>query len=212
MMFVVQNAPLVVFAGNIAAGKSTAARLVAKSFGWQFVPEPADEDVILSMFYADMPTWTFTLNMHLLGVRAEQLMMARDRIKGVVIDRSIFEDRLFVDLALELGNTTPTNAAVFDRLFRTFEGLLPPPDLLVYLRSSTTSLLERAQSRGRPFENDLSLEYLEALQSRYERWIAEYNCGPIIQIDTHDLDLRTPVGADKLVAAVASALETYLKP
>jgi deoxyadenosine/deoxycytidine kinase len=207
-----ETAPLVVLAGNIAAGKSTAARLVAEAFGWQFVPEPADEDVILRLFYEDMRAWTFTLNMHLLGVRAEQLAVAKDRTRGVVIDRSIFEDRLFVELALELGNTSRTNAVVFDRLFRTFERLLPPPDLLVYLRSSTTSLLQRARFRGRPFENDLSLEYLDALQSKYERWIAEYRHGPLIQLDTHELDLRTPVGSDALIAAVASALEISPKP
>ena len=56
-------------------------------------------------------------------------------------------------------------------LFSTMTTYLNKPDLIVYLRATTDTLLSRIRSRGREFEKSISPEYLHMLNIAYEHWI-----------------------------------------
>lgn len=71
-----QRRPLVVLAGNIAAGKTTMTLLLAGALGATSYLESVAGNPFLERYYADMPTWTFHLNMFFLADRARQLVDA----------------------------------------------------------------------------------------------------------------------------------------
>ena len=48
-----------------------------------------------------------------------------------------------------------------------------PPQVLVYLRTSTPTLLERIHRRGRDFEQSIGAEYLETLTGFYDALVAD---------------------------------------
>ena len=51
------------------------------------------------------------------------------------------------------------------------ESFIQPPDLLIYLRASIPTLVGQIQQRGRDYENNIRLDYLNRLNERYEAWI-----------------------------------------
>ncbi|MCL4857044.1 MAG: deoxynucleoside kinase, partial [Flavobacteriales bacterium] len=58
-----------------------------------------------------------------------------------------------------------------------------PPDLLIYLRASVSTLVNQIQKRGRDYEESIRLDYLKRLNERYEAWISTYDQGKILIID-----------------------------
>jgi deoxyadenosine/deoxycytidine kinase len=63
------------------------------------------------------------------------------------------------------------------------------PDLLIYLKSSVPHLVSQIQKRGRDYEKSISIEYLNNLNERYDKWIAEYD-GEILVIEADELDFE----------------------
>jgi deoxyadenosine/deoxycytidine kinase len=65
---------------------------------------------------------------------------------------------------------------------------LRPPDLLIYLRASVPTLVRQIQSRGRDFETNIRIDYLERLNTHYENWIDRYDLGPKLIVESDELD------------------------
>ena len=63
-------------------------------------------------------------------------------------------------------------------LYDGIRAFLPPPDLLVYLKSSVDTLLARIKQRGRDFERDISPDYLHRLNRLYDAWIDHWESLP----------------------------------
>jgi deoxyadenosine/deoxycytidine kinase len=68
------------------------------------------------------------------------------------------------------------------------ESTVPPPDLLIYARSSIPNLVSKIHKRGREYENSISIDYLSRLNERYEAWISTYDKGDLLIIDVDDID------------------------
>lgn len=68
---------------------------------------------------------------------------------------------------------------------------LPPPDLVIYLRASVETILDRIKLRGREFEQKISSGYLEQLNELYEDWIARYNLCPVLTVPADNLNFVT---------------------
>ena len=56
-------------------------------------------------------------------------------------------------------------------MFNNMVHFLRRPDLIIYLKASTDTLLSRIKNRNRDFEQDISPEYLHSLSISYEKWI-----------------------------------------
>ncbi|MFT7251400.1 MAG: deoxyadenosine/deoxycytidine kinase [Flavobacterium sp.] len=76
----------------------------------------------------------------------------------------------------------------YSSLFDLMEGLVGPPDLLIYLRSSIPNLVNQIHKRGREYENTISIDYLSRLNERYEAWIHKYDKGKLLIIDVDNMD------------------------
>ena len=67
---------------------------------------------------------------------------------------------------------------------------IPAPNLMIYLRSSVSNLVEQIQKRGRDYENSIRIDYLSRLNERYEAWISSYEHGHLLIIDVDGLDFQ----------------------
>ncbi|MER7609741.1 deoxynucleoside kinase [Nocardioides sp. NPDC127503] len=181
----------VVLAGNIASGKSTLARGLADRLGLALIEESVGDNPYLDRFYADMPRWAFHLNMYFLGSRSQAILDATTSGRGGVFDRSLYEDRLFVDLARADGITPEDNYAVFRSLYDVLERVLPPPSILIYLEAPTDVLRRRITARGRAFEQELTVEYLDRIQGAYRDWVSTFDRCPVLRVDAEANDYRT---------------------
>ena len=95
----------------------------------------------------------------------------------------------------------------YNALFDTMTSYLKPPDLLVYLKATTPTLVSHIQSRGREFETTIRIEYLERLNKHYEDWVTRYDLGHKIIINVDELDF---VNVPQDQAFIVSQIEARL--
>jgi deoxyadenosine/deoxycytidine kinase len=179
----------VAIAGNVGVGKSTLTRLLAERLGWVPFFEAVDENPYLADFYADMRAWSFHSQIYFLSRRLRHHRQLLDHPKSVVQDRSVYEDaEIFAHNLYLQGDMDQRDYASYRELYEVLTSFLPPPDLVVYLRASVSTLLDRISMRGRDYEKGISREYLERLNSLYEHWIGDFALCPVLTILADELD------------------------
>jgi len=95
----------------------------------------------------------------------------------------------------------------YRELYEVLSEFLPPPDLVIYLRASELTLLNRISKRGRDYERQISSEYLSQLNELYESWIASFSLCPVLAVPADDLDyVAHPAHMDLIVAKVQQKL------
>ena len=82
----------IAIAGNIGSGKTTLTKLLAHRYGWTPRFEPVDNNPYLSDFYADMPRWSFNLQVYFLSKRFKEVVEISKSEDTIIQDRTIFED------------------------------------------------------------------------------------------------------------------------
>ncbi|SNR75043.1 deoxynucleoside kinase [Lutibacter flavus] len=179
----------VAIAGNIGAGKTTLTKLLAKHYKWEPHFESVEENPYLDDFYGEMERWSFNLQVYFLNSRFRQILEIRESGKNIIQDRTIYEDaRIFAPNLHAMGLMPNRDYQNYDSLFNLMERLVNPPDLLIYLRASISTLVGQIHKRGRDYENSISIDYLSRLNERYEAWITKYTNGKLLIIDVDNLD------------------------
>ncbi len=179
----------IVLAGNIGAGKSTLVGLLCDRLGYSPYYEPVSENPYLGDFYADMTRWAFHSQAYFLAHRVMAHRALMDDPRSVVQDRSVYEDAEVFARNLHLqGTMTERDWSTYRELYDTVTGLLPPPDLVIYLRASVPTLRARIARRGRDFESAIPDSYLEGLNVLYESWIGAFTLSPIVVVPGDRLD------------------------
>lgn len=179
----------IAIAGNIGAGKTSLAELLAKHYGWEAHFEDVIDNPYLDDFYNHMERWSFNLQIYFLKSRFQQLLKIKESKKPIIQDRTIYEDaHIFAPNLKAMGLMNQRDFKNYQELFELLESLIKGPDLLVYLRSSIPNLVNKIHKRGRDYENSISIDYLSRLNERYEAWISTYDKGEILVIDVDDLD------------------------
>ena len=168
-------------AGNIGAGKSSLTKLLAEHFGWKPYFESVDDNPYLADFYGDMKRWSFHLQIYFLANRFKNHRQIVESGESVIQDRSIYEDAMIFARNLhDMGNMDRRDYENYVSLFHVMTDYLKPPDLMIYLRASTDTLMRQIQRRGRSFEQGIERRYLELLNGLYEEWIKDYSIGPLL--------------------------------
>lgn len=171
-------------AGNIGAGKTTLANLLAGHYGWEARFEDADTNPYINDFYENMQRWSFHMQVFFLNKRLTQIIEIRKGRSTVIQDRTIYEDAyIFAPNLQAMGLMSKRDFDNYTSLFETINNYIAQPDLLIYLRADIPKLVEQIQKRGRQYEDSIRLDYLKRLNERYEAWISEYNRKKLLIID-----------------------------
>lgn len=179
----------VAVAGNIGAGKSSLTRLLAERFGWNPYFESVDDNPYLPDFYGDMSRWSFHLQIYFLANRFKHHKRMTESGESVIQDRSIYEDaEIFARNLHDIGKMDDRDYTNYASLFQVMTDYLKSPDLMIYLRASIDTLVQQISRRGRSFEQGIQREYLEQLNKHYEDWITNYRRGPLLIIESDNLD------------------------
>ena len=177
--------------GNIGSGKTTLTGLLAKHYKWGAHFEDADDNPYINDFYSEMQRWSFNMQIYFLNNRFNQVLEIREGKKGVIQDRTIYEDAyIFAPNLHSMGLMTTRDFETYFSLFNLLDRFVQPPDLLVYLRASVPRLVSQIQNRGREYEEAIRLDYLKRLNERYEAWISTYDKGKLLIIDVDNNNFR----------------------
>lgn len=173
--------------GNIGSGKTTLTKLLAKHYKWEPEFEEVDNNPYLDDFYREMQRWSFNLQIFFLNMRLKQVKEIRESGKNVIQDRTIYEDaHIFAPNLHAMGLMPSRDYENYMSLFHLMESFVQPPDILIYLRASIPTLVDQIQKRGRDYENNIRLDYLNRLNERYEAWISNYDKGKLLIINVDE--------------------------
>ena len=198
----------VAVAGNIGVGKSTLVTMLCHRLGWQPFYEPEGENPYLADFYQDMRAWSFHSQIFFLTRRLRAHRQLLDHSTSVMQDRSVYEDaEVFAHNLYLQGLIDERDYGSYRELYQVLVDFLPPPDLVVYLRSSVNTLLERIHLRGRNYERQIGADYLATLNVLYEEWIAHFSLCPVLTVPADDLDyVAHPGHLDLIVQKIQDKL------
>ena len=197
----------IAIAGNIGSGKTTLTRLLSKHFGWKPHFEEVDNNPYLESFYEDMKRWSFNLQIYFLNSRFRQVMDIRKSGDDIIQDRTIYEDAyIFAANLYDMGLMETRDYQNYEQLFELMSSFLQAPDLLIYLRASVPTLVRQIQKRNRDYEQSIRLDYLKALNKRYENWISSYNKGKLLIIESDNIDLEKPEDLSVVIEQINGSL------
>jgi deoxyadenosine/deoxycytidine kinase len=198
----------ILVAGNIGAGKTSLAERLGQRLGYATAFESVADNPYLADFYGDMRAWSFHLQVFFLGHRAEQHLALATAPHSALCDRSLYEDyHIFARALHRLGNLNERDFDSYRRLFNLMVSRLPAPDLLLYLKASTPTLLNRIRGRGREIESGITPEYLDLLNSLYDDWLAAFDLCPVLTIPADGLDfVNRPAHFDLIVSKIEEKL------
>ena len=191
----------IVVAGNIGVGKSTLVDLLCSRLGFQPFYEPVTENPYLADFYRQMESWSFHSQVFF---PAHRLQLHQDVLRfpsSSIQDRSIYEDaEVFARNLFLQGHMSQRDFETYSTLYHSVTGMLPPPDLVIYLKANEDTLLKRISMRGREYERKISREYLSQLNGLYTQWIDDFTLCPVLTVPADNLDYVAQARHLELVA------------
>jgi deoxyadenosine/deoxycytidine kinase len=179
--------------GNIGSGKTSLATMIARDYNAKLILEQFEDNSFLPKFYKDPDKYSFPLEMSFLADRYRQL-------KGEVVSKDLFKTftiaDYFIDKSLIFARKTlkDDEFQLYARLFDIIIASLPKPDLLFYLYNTPKKSKENILLRGRSYEKDIEISYLEKIQSGYMEYFKLKRIPVVIIIDTNNLDFVNKKG------------------
>jgi deoxyguanosine kinase len=179
--------------GVIGVGKTTLARLLQPAFNAALLLEVFEENPFLSDFYADRERYAFQTQVFFLLSRYHQQRSAVGALLakqgGLFSDYTFEKDALFARI-----NLTGDELEMYYRVHDALAEKIIRPDLILYLRASTDTLMARIAFRDRPYERNMERDYIDQLNLTYEAFFGNHNQdSTVLTIDTDDLDyVRSP--------------------
>jgi deoxyguanosine kinase len=183
----IANQPYIGFEGPIGAGKTTLAQLLALHLNATLVLEDVDGNEFLPDFYADRERWALGAQLAFMISRYEQLRTIPPvRARAVVSDYTQAKDPIFARALLH-----DREVQLYERLSVGLDASVFRPDLTVYVDASNEVLLNRIRSRNRPYESNITAEYLDALRGAYAHYHNSTGGLQLLKFDTSALNLRS---------------------
>jgi len=185
-----KNHPFVGLAGNIGVGKTTFTEIVSKKMDWIPYYESVADNPYLIDFYRDMSRWSFNLQVYFLHKRFKTHHEMSMSNGGVIQDRTIYEDvEIFARNLQEMNFMDKRDWENYRGLFSIMTSYLRQPDLIIYLKASTDTLLSRIKNRSRDYEKTIDPEYLHTLNVAYNKWINNIKNIPVLVIETDGFNI-----------------------
>ena len=188
--------------GNIGAGKTTLATLLAKYYNSRLVLEEFAENPFLPKFYENPRQFAFPLELFFMAERYKQL---KDLIQQKDLFQSLtISDYLFTKSLLFAKITLPEDEfRLYQRLFDIIHQQLIQPDILIYLHSPVSKLQQNIRKRNRSYEQNIPDEYLFNIQETYTHYIKQHNLRTIF-VDASNADF---LGNEKHLQVIIDALD-----
>lgn len=201
----------VALAGNIGAGKTTAAKLISQRYGYELFDEPVIDNRFLKDYYADMRRWSFTLQLEFLIKRVQHHELIERVPKSCIQDRTLIEDpEVFAKYLHGLGHMTNAELDLYYEYFRKLNQTIRQPDKVICLVVDDVKVLSRRiQTRGRAEEKGISRDFLRGLNGYYQAMPAilrEKYKVDVLTVDVSRVDIRAPEGKAQFLDEVGRFL------
>lgn len=173
--------------GNIGAGKTTLAKLLANNLDASLLLEEFEDNEFLQDFYQNN-SFAIHAEIQFLLDRSKQLFkFHQESHKRIIADYIPQKSLLFSKM-----NLTTKDFQMVQELMNSIFHSLPQPDLLIFLTRPISELEFNIKSRGRTYEAGISPEYLIKLNKAYDGFLNSINHIPVLQVRASEIDLNQP--------------------
>jgi deoxyguanosine kinase len=175
----------IVIEGNIGAGKTSLAEMIAADLNGVAVLEEFAENTFLPQFYKNPDKYAFPLELSFLAARHNQLkqIFSQQNQTTVVSDYHFRKSLLFSKVNLD-----KTEMGLYESIYNIMASHVPEPDLVIFLESDTNGLLQNIRKRGRNFESEIDQVYLEKINESYKEFIAGYPFKQLLKFDANSMN------------------------
>lgn len=181
------NYKYIAIEGNIGAGKTSLAKLLAKDLNARLILEEFEDNSFLPKFYKNAEKYAFPLELSFLAERFQQLR--KQLIQEDLFHTLTVSDYLINKSLIFARKTLPEDLfSLYANLFDIISLSLPRPDLLVYLYLDIEQIKRNIKHRGRSYEQEIDENYLLQIQESYLEYIRQQSNTPVLIIDTNKLD------------------------
>jgi deoxyadenosine/deoxycytidine kinase len=191
--------------GNIGAGKTTLAHILAKKLNARLIMEEFADNPFLPKFYQDPSQYAFPLELFFMAERYKQLkelVHTSDLFQSVTVSDYLFTKcLLFAKI-----NLPDEEFRLYQKLFEIIHSQLVRPDILIYLHAPVQKLQKNIKKRNRSYEQGIADEYLFRIQEAYTNYIRQHNIKAIF-IDVSNADF---LGNERHIQVVLDALDKDL--
>jgi deoxyadenosine/deoxycytidine kinase/NTP pyrophosphatase (non-canonical NTP hydrolase) len=204
------NSPYIVIEGAIGVGKTTLTRMLSDHLQASDLLEVFEENPFLSKFYESRARYAFQTQMFFLLSRYKQ---QQQQIPSLLEQGTLVADYMFAkDWLFARLNLTGDEWDVYQQIHAALAEQIIPPDLVVYLKASTDTLMGRIAQRDRPYERDMDREYIDHLRRAYDRYF-ETNVEPaVLVIDTDPVNFVTrPADFERIVKQIRDAVRDQVR-
>jgi deoxyguanosine kinase len=173
--------------GNIGAGKTSLATMIAKEFNGRLILEQFQDNPFLVKFYQNQERYALPVELSFLSERYQQL-------KTELANQDLFHQFTISDYFLNKSvifarkTLNAEEYQLFYKVFNVMNSNIPRPDLLVHLYRDTKHLQNNIRERGRDYEQNISDQYLESIQESYFEYIRQQKDLRILLLNVNELD------------------------
>ena len=177
----------VVVEGNIGSGKTSLSTALSQEYNARLILEEFADNPFLKRFYEDPDRYGFQVELAFLAERYQQFKTtaaAPDLFKQV----TIADYHFYKSLIFARANLDAEEYRLYSNLFNIIYSSLPKPDLVVYLYLSLENLQRNIRKRGRPYEQEITNEYLQTIQESYFDFFKRQTNMSILVVETNNID------------------------
>lgn len=172
--------------GIIGVGKTSLAEMLTKRLNAKRVLEVIEENPFLADFYKDMDAYAFqTQIFFLLSRHKQQIELKQMELfsTNLLSDYMFEKDKIFANLTLN-----ETEISLYNKIFDILKKDILKPSLIIYLQVDPARALSRIKKRARPFEKNITLDYVKALNEAYNQFFFHYESSPLLIINVNEID------------------------
>jgi deoxyguanosine kinase len=180
------NYHFVTIEGNIGAGKTTLAHLLARHYNARLILEQFADNPFLPKFYENPAQYAFPLELFFMAERYKQLkelVQIDDLFQTITISDYLFTKCLLFARV----NLPEQEYKLYQKLFEIMSAQLVQPELLIYLHAPVSKLQVNIRKRNRSYEQAIPDEYLLNIQETYTQYIRQHHIRTIF-IDVSNAD------------------------
>ena len=175
---------------TVGAGKTTFGKFLSEKINIKLYEELVNNDttVLLDKFYKKQKRWSFALQIHFLNERF-RMIKEINKLESGILDRSIYGDGIFAQLLHEDGKMSKEEYNTYKTLLNNMLEHVTPPQLMIYLKCSTETAIQRIAKRNRGIETEVPINYWMRLNDKYESWYNEYNLSEKLCLNVDDFNV-----------------------
>lgn len=184
--------------GNIGAGKTSFTQRLQAAIGGTLLHENFFDNPYLADFYQDPEKFALKVETAFLEDRIQQLtaFFSQKNTLPLIADFSLEKSLLFAQQ-----NLSDRDFNRYKEKFLDASKDFPQPELVLFLAQSIPQLQKNIEKRGRDFEQDISDDYLQKIETGYLQW-KENSTLNICELNTKGIDfVDTPDGFFPLLLA-----------